>query len=581
MASGQLDALEDDIVLRIMHLLVEIPDGCFGQGLQLHQEVCQGAANLSCLVASCRRMVTILTTSGKLLEQEMLARGATHIPPSPLQLSTSEYPFTHQVRLESRSADQLKFLRSAIGGMAVHCAGPCCKAARTSVNAQLRNSQDSRAGYVAAATDRSTVVSASVNGQYAFVASRKRVHKSDRRHSPSLGASLRGHKEVLLRMGFKKIQSSTREAHTRVECVQLNSLELRDDAEFGAPQSMRSSQDGACVAVIRAVHSSAVNEHVPHSAVHLWHPTSKEFLHLQNDLAEAQQLGAINAQDAWWLDEEESRKRLVVLWSTAYVHPMGTVVGANADNACYFIAVYHSDLTLESYTGPFHGKAQTASPDAKGSHVAVLVRKSPLGNGPMSLPTRCTKVHDIFEETAVEIDHTEAIRTGNPWPLPPHPHDLVHCPSAVALSPRGDCIVAIHRRYATVILEVLIRTAAQVFVSVQSMDVTHWTAIGINEPSVFDSPGSVSTAASLKLPYRIVFSPCGRFAAIADQRPLFGLSITNHALLVLDMALRHERRGVRALPLAPVEDVAPRSLEWTDAGMWLQPKFGTLLLCDV
>jgi len=44
------------------------------------------------------------------------------------------------------------------------------------------------------------------------------------------------------------------------------------------------------------------------------------------------------------------------------------------------------------------------------------------------------------------------------------------------------------------------------------------------------------------------------------------------------MALRHERRGVRSLPLAPVEDVAPRSMEWTEAGMWIQPKFGTVFL---
>ena len=40
----------------------------------------------------------------------------------------------------------------------------------------------------------------------------------------------------------------------------------------------------------------------------------------------------------------------------------------------------------------------------------------------------------------------------------------------------------------------------------------------------------------------------------------------------------HDCRGVRALPLAPAEDVAPRSLEWTEAGLWLQPKYGCVFL---
>jgi len=268
-----------------------------------------------------------------------------------------------------------------------------------------------------------------------------------------------------------------------------------------------------------------------------------------------------------------------VLWSTAYVHPMGSVVGASADNACYFIGFYcmneREDYEIDSYTGPFYGKAQTASPATASQEVAILVRKAPMGNGS---PTRCTMLHNIFDEAPAEISHVEAIGTGSSTGIPAHPHDLATCPSAVALSPSGDCIVAIHRRYLRVIVEVLVRTAPTVFVSVQTIDVTHWTTIGRAEPSVFDAAANGEVANALRLPYSIVFSPCGRFAALVDQRPLFGLTITNYGLVVLDMCHRLERRGVRALPLAPVEDVAPRSLEWTVGGMWIQPRFGALLL---
>ena len=295
---------------------------------------------------------------------------------------------------------------------------------------------------------------------------------------------------------------------------------------------------------------------------------------------EAADLGAINAQDAWWIGTDASQ--LAVLWSTGYVHPMGSVVGANANSACYFVSVYTpsgNGYAVDAYIGPFHGKAQTASPTRDGREVAVLVRKRPIGAGPGSFATatRCTMLHHTFAETVVELTHSTAI--GRSALVPPHPLDQARCPSAVALSPSGDCVVAVHRRALTVILEVLLRTETGVFVSVQRIDITHWTSMGRGEASIFDEAvdgGAVALA--LKLPYSVIFSPCGRFVAVVDQRPLFGLAITNHAIVVLDMARRHDRRGVRALPLAPTEDVAPRSLEWTESGLWLQPRFGSVFL---
>jgi len=290
---------------------------------------------------------------------------------------------------------------------------------------------------------------------------------------------------------------------------------------------------------------------------------------------EAEAVGAINAQDAWWVNDPDEI-RLAVLWSTAYVHPMGSVVGANANVNEYFIAVYNRvGYELHEYTGPFGGKAQTASPKASGREVAILVRK-PHGVQPH---TRCTMLHDVYSETSTEITHTSTISTGRGL-VPTHPLDIANCPSAVALSPSGDCIVAVHRRAMSVLVEVLIRTAAQVFVSVQTIDVPHWTTMGSGEPTIWDGQWASGQhlAHALKLPYHITFSPCGRFAALVDQRPLFGLSITSYALIVLDMACRHERRGVRACALAPVEDMAPRSIDWTNEGLWMQARYGALFL---
>lgn len=567
--SGRFDVISDDSLIAIMHVLVVIPLRT-QSGLELHNVVMGGARSLRSLLLTCRRMTATLTTTGKLLHKEMNARAATQIAP-PATALRGPYPFTEQLRHESRSSDQLNTLREAVNTMSIHCAGPCCDGARNEFNRPKPR--------ICTAARRSTVTASNASGEFAFVALRTRSDGSrvkQRSHNRSNAPDARMTSEWIARMN-----------HTT--CNEDSSVQLKDVDQFSAPQSMRASHDGDAVAMIRAVHAANVDESIPHSVAMVWRTSqcingATGLSEVLEPPAEAENLGAINAQDAWWLALESDGCGLAVLWSTAYVHPMGSVVGANADNACYFIAIYcmgdNDDYEVDSYIGPFYGKAQTSSPTSSGEEVAVLVRKAPMGKGPASLATRCTVMHHIHSEESAEITHTGAISTGRAPLIPVHPHDLANCPSAVALSPSGDCVVAIHRRALTVLVEVLIRTAPSVFVSVQTIDVTHWTTIGSGEPSVFDNQGANGDALAnaLKLPYSIVFSPCGRFAAIVDQRPLFGLSITNYALVVLDMALRHERRGVRALPLAPVEDVAPRSLEWTSMGMWIQPRYGALLL---
>lgn len=567
--SGMWDAVGDDVVLHIMHLIVRI-DSRTERGIDLNRAVNSSARALRSLLLACRRFPAVLAGPGVVLQKEMAARAGTQIAP-PLDDRVA-YPFSQQMRRELRSQTQLRRLQTAISQMAVHCAGPCCARARNEFNRERANG----GARLAVAARRSAVISACPSGDRCFVASRWRQERSSKRERP---------RSPLLANG--RTASEWILCVDRATCAELHALQLTDLVEYSSPHTMRACQFGTSVAFVRNVHS-VLGADEPYSAVMVWDtralPARPSEAVQPPDLAVDH--GAINAQDAWWLDDSESDsvKQLVVLWSTAYVHPMGSVVGASADNACYFIALYMPDLSeVQVYVGPFRGKAQTASPDRSGQSVAVLVRKSPVGNGPASLATRCTMMHDIFEEQAVELTHANAIsvsagRGSSSVAIPPHPHDLSNCPSAVALSPQGDCVVAIHRRFLTVLVEVLIRTTPGVFVSVQTIDITHWASLGRGEPTVFDQAEDGWIANALKLPYTVDFSPCGRFAAVVDQRPLFGLSITNYSLVVLDMALRHERRGIRALPMAPLEDIAPRSLVWTEGGLWMQPKYGCLLL---
>ena len=569
--SGRFDLLGDDIMLLIMHAMLQIPPSVHGGGLELHTAVGVTCQSLMSLLGTCKRMGAVLHTVGARLEMELLARASTHIAPSMHSLRSNVYPYSHQLRMESRSADQLGLLRQSISDLAIHCANSCCENRRNDLNRQLRaGGQKFCRGMLIPCTRSSTVIASSPSGSFTFVASRIRETDIQGRRAK--------YGYELTRRTFK--ESRTRNAGPRIEPLLLNSQKLGMGDHLSAPQSMRSNEDGSAVAFIRAVHAVVTDGRVPHSQISVWLPSSNFLKSIVEPPGQAEFLGAINAQDAWWVKDDCDGQQLAVIWSTAYVHPMGTVVGANADNACYFIALYDtSDYEVDHFTGPFYGKAQTVSPTRRGDEVAVLIRKAPVGNGPGSMPVRTTHLHNVHSETPVELDHQMAIRAGR-GSLPPHPHDLAHCPSAVGLSPSGDCVVAVHRRHGTVILEVLLRTAPGVFVSVQTMDVTPWTSNGHVEPTIFDNgpSGTSASVSALRLPYDVMFSPCGRFATILDKRATFGFPLTNHALVILDMALRHDRRGVRSLPLAPVEDVAPRSIEWTDAGMWIQPKFGTVFL---
>ena len=414
---------------------------------------------------------------------------------------------------------------------------------------------------------RTTLLSMNADGTDGFVSCKRRVNKKTLRHSSSV--------DLITQIG---------------ECAKPAALEL-DIHDCGTPQYMRTSPDGRSVAFIRTLygntHGGNLNNETPHSAAFVWTVACD----LDNEQAsaatqtatrvdvpvDAEEVGAINAQDVWWVDDG----RLVVLWSTAFVHPMGSVIGANADAAGYAISVStiakrapcahseHSEhLELDTVVGPFPGKAKMASPSSNGHEVAILVRKPPVGNGPASLAVRTTMLHNIFSESVHEIEHVVKSH---------HPLDRTTCPSSIGLSPAGDCLVAVHCTQYSVFVEVLTRTTPSVFVSVQNIDVTHWVKTYDPEPGIATVMWE-PVPDFMRLPYTVTFSPCGRFAVLIDKRTMFNLKAPNHALLVLDTALRGSTRGVRARPLAPLGEIAPRSIEWTPSGLFVQSFHGAVRL---
>ena len=534
--SGSLDVLSDELVGMVMCSLAHIP--AEPHGLRLRAEVLSGARNIRCLLLSCRRIGVVLRQCRD-LHMEMLARASTQVIPRSLD---TEFPFTQQVALESRSSDQLNLLRSAIDGLATHCAGKCCRANLKAVNREAKKN-----ARVSAVLQRSSVVAASLSGEVAFLASREKLGPAR-------------YEERIYRARVCDVKAA------------LDTWTVLPADAGDAPHSMCSNPSGTAVAVLRGFHAHSSDASVPHSTVQVWTGGEKLGPRVACPF-EMARIGAVNAQSTWWLCVAERPERLVVLWSTAYVHPMGSIVGSNADSACFGFGIYEMEGDFEHLDfvcGPFHGEVQTANPTANGSEAVVLSLTASMGQGPGAiLQPRSSCLINLLEDRSSPIDHS-AVVGGNRRVL-----ELLNCPSAAALSPAGDCVVAVHRSRHSSIVEVLVRSSQNCFVSVQTIDVTHWTAsIHTDDYSgLFAEEGMQSWC-----PNSVVFSPCGRFAAVVDQGPMYGMSLANHGIVVLDMALRQERRGVRAMPLAPAEEVAPRSVTWTETGIWVQARHGALFL---
>jgi hypothetical protein len=546
-----LGALSDELLHLIMERMVHY--GSFGDftidPYQLRNAMRDRVQNLWSFVLSCKRLYEVFCTISKPLRDEMIARATTAIVPRSVFSMTN--PFSLQLVREQTSSRQLRFLKNCIFSMATHCASKCCGALRAEINKETKKQITAMAhgtqglqsfGFkftaITPIMEKSAVLNAPRTGQCAFVSTRRRV-ASPTSHEGS--PRRRARTEWLVRV--EKEQTTTMRLVPKITCNETHAIQLHDVDTHSVPHSMKSNHSGTCVALIRSLFS--LDDQLPHGVCQVWSINQPTLVDIHPP-TELEISGAVNAQLAWWLDDQ-----LVVLFSSGYVHPMGSLVGSNASGmCCYGIAKYeccNGLFELDEFTGPFSGLAQAASPSHDGTEVIIVKKKK------INMMTDITSLalHNVNSEEVVNIDSCTNLND--------------QTITSIGFSPSADCIVALHTSALETTAEIIVRTTQKSFVSIQRSDLSHWFFTQNDE--------------NVKLPYLIEFSPCGRYTTILDQRPTFGVGSPNHAIVVLDLSLgREKRRGVRALPLATVEDATPRSICWTNDGLWVQARHGALLL---
>ena len=588
MASGRFDLVDDEVVATLFQHLAALPPGP-RTGLALRDAIRGTVVAAAAFAGSCRRMNTVLCTIAVGVRKELVARATTQIVPRGLSVGQGAdfgaLPFTRQVEDETRSSDQLALLRVAVDGLATHCGMAHCRSYRKSLNRDLKRGAlgPPRPSVVVAAYGEKThTLTATPVGSHAFAAVRRAVPVCiDVNDAPRTRCT----EDVLVR---KTVGAPGVLAPGGVEelSVSLDACHGETGAPYGVVEHMAADSSGEWVAFVRSVLETDELD-TPFAELALWRagePTTSKRVHPPGA---ALAVGAVNPQAIWWMRHPADTRddfpvdALVVLWSTCYVHEMGGTVGQTSSEWHYVIATYdvineHAAgraAWLEDASGVFDGKALVVSPRTDGLEVAVLAHTRSPTTRDEGGAGRETFLHAVGNERRSAVVHSPNVGDGAREDAA-----LAHV-VAVGFAPSGDALVAVHRHPDGVCLEVLVRTAEEVFVSAHVLDVTHHVWGGSPEASVFDDdPEAIGLVGGLRVPFSIVFSPCGRFAALVDQRPKWHLRITNHALVVVDMAMRHVSRGVRALPLASVDDVAPRALHWTQSGIWITARHGALVL---
>ena len=536
--------LDDEVITLIMeHIFQSDLTKHTRDQFRLRRDMRVAVTSLHAFVLSCKRIHEIFTKSQ--LRDEVLARASTSVVPR--NVFSTKNPFSAQLVAEQHSSRLMNFFRSCVSQMVFHCAGKCCHQLRREIQRDTQKkfvalaqtkSGLSRAEFgfrtIVPAIDRSTLVAPSADGEVAFAATRRRVSSPtlNERDSPRR----RARSEWLVRLKQRKFTPDGR-ASPKVTVEETHSIELGSADCKSGPEYLESSADGTQVAMIRSVFS--LDDTEAHSVAEAWIPEENRLISIEPPL-ELEAAGAINAQKAWF-----SKDKLCVLFSTAYKHPVGSLMSDEIKFACYAIAIYE-DFVIESFVGPYSGLVTSASARADGTEVAVLTTRQTSA----SVTNTDVRIHDISEEYEWRVD----VCPGQGL-----------APSSIGFSPEGDSLVCIHVSSLHIYAEVLIRTRKKLMVSVHRNELSHW---------LFSKHGVISN-----LPHLITFSPCGRYLLVTDQRSAFGVEGPNNSIVLFDLSLgREKRRGVRTLPISSVEDATPRSIAWTANGMWIQARHGAVLV---
>jgi len=560
-ASGVFALLDDDVALLILERLAWLDPELEGEAWQKQRRAT--ARSVAALTSTCRALRRVLVHSSNQLYAELLARGATDVHP---RQALDARPYLQQVEDEQRSARQFRALRYTDDQMAFHCAGNCCEQARASAERKIRgrgappsrhaiHTLSRRAGDLAAASHAPVAYMRAQRGRKGIGAELQRWEIGSEGSPPSLTHTL--------------LTSEEDGAQPDVWCM--------------AP-----SRDGSMVAWVIPVRDGFF-EH-DQLALRVWAPATNEVHAIGCQRVteyDAEVIGGnedlddelTNPVAIWWTLEGALR----VAWSTTEVHPTGTD-GHDGKRVeaweRYLIASYvhdaeHGGMTLDDCCGPFWGRLISVSADESGERCVAYVRQRPLCKAEAHY---VAMVHHRGCAEALSHPHVwKGDRKGG------GPAGYDWGPSAVGISPRGDCVVVVHRTLGTVTAEIFTLDAEMRYVRVGACALTEWLRLDGDRPRTGDN--------AVKLRYRVGFSPCGRFATVVDQRARWGYEFTGYTCVTMDLSQRRrdariacqpmgysERSGTAYVDHTALVPSTMRGLEWTHGGAWVLASSGALLV---
>lgn len=563
-STGVLDIISDDSVVRIFELILTIGD-TNARGLPYLRATEETRKTAASFALTCRRVYSILETIAAPQKAEILARGSTKITPF---CRDAEYPFTQQMRNELLSCDQIKMLQKALRAMACHCSKACCARYQKGFNKDIqkgnvfsrpsspRTTPPTYTEFCLSTIFEScSLLAPCSDGKSAFAYVRRRVQNRQGNHGESRG---KRHEDCIIRV------TKESDKNNKIYFTQTH-VALMEFDDRSQPLTMRTSRDGKMVAFICSLHEGDGSDQMPYSVLYYWNTDAVTGPTIVNAERGHQ---ASSPQDAWFMDMVTDSVdgptvdyRLVVAYSSSFVHSSGHALG-QSEHPEYRFDTFEEDLTddrpievVESGSIFDNRSLVACSPSEDGNLVLILVKTRNSAFG----VRRFTYIHDVSNDTCSLVPHgcSSSVSKG---------------PLCASLSRTGDCIVSLHLTNKSIVMDVMVcnSKSGHLYTPVQTVDLTPFLALSPKE-----NTASNMNTDLVKACYEFVFSPCGRFVAVVDRRPLFGEPACNHGVVIVDMAMRMEhamtKRGLKTVPMFATEDQAPRSFHWTNKGIWIQP----------
>lgn len=549
-AGPLFDVLASDLVLQLFTMLAALDPEV--EGSAWHEQRRRTTRTVLALAGTCVRLRDVLGCVGHKLHAELLARSITDV--QPLTNASSDYPYTDQLQAEKHSSQQFKALRYTDDQMAFHCAGKCCSEARREANRKLVATRvvPRQHKVVTPVCESARNMAAAPDALVCFV----HAHKPKTRHARGRHVLRRYHGDAL-----------------------THELELDAGAGYGEPLHMASNYDGALLAYTAAFAPPPDGEEGEERTslrLYVWAPLldGAAPVHVQADEFP-------NPTCIWWRHNSDQANELGVAWSTTMVNPQGQDQYDGGDcrsDEGYTIATYQAHTKDGSYefcdvSGPFPGRLLTVdyARDDPNCRCVALVRQPLVMR---SDTIYCARVH--ADATASQLRHAlvwkakgkTSQRDGYDWG-----------PSAVGISPAGDCVVCIHRTSGAVLSEVFDLHSDSQYTRVNSHALTEWLGMGQGTTITGDN--------AVKLRYKVAFSACGRFATVIDQRARWKYNFTGYAAVVMDLAKRRAKQPVHCQPLGyceadgedvPAASTPMRAMAWYDNAIWVMSHRGLLLV---